>query len=790
MRQSTLEAAIGGLLHDVGKITYRIGSDRRNHSLQGYEVLRKKVPNENILDCVRYHQHDHVEKADIPDDSPAYAVYIGDNIAAGADIRNEVEDDLMHPLTSVFGTMSGKINEWAYPAVVFDGQKIICPKKADDVTVIKPCYQKIYEDLMGRLSEVEYTEDYVNSILSIMEAYCSYIPSDTAKKHVQDISLYDHVKLTAAFASCINEYCVEYGITDYRKELFTREKKFRDKKAFLMYSCDISGIQSFIYNISSKGALKSLRSRSFALEMLMEHYIDELLESCGLSRANLIYSGGGHCYMILPNTPTVLELCRKNEHTMKRWLMDNFGTSLYMACAWEECSADDLTNEPAEDAPYREIYINLSRKLSAKKMHRYTAEDISILNQPYDGDMHRECSICGRSDRLVKAADSDDYYCRLCDMFIRLGSVIVKKNMIMPVTRSKPDKNTISWQLPSINGDVYLSFCTDSISEYIDKHDDIVRIYSKNKSCTGYKYARNIFVGDYVYDKDVQKLADSGEGISRLAVCRADVDNLGKAFISDFERSEADTLKEKYRYVTISRTAAFSRQMSMFFRYFINLILEKNNYKLNIVYSGGDDIFLIGNWYDVINASIAIRDKFKEYCSDALTISAGIGIFDAKYPISAAAEYTAALEDKAKEYVDSAGCEKNAVNLFAPENMYVFGWDRLKSDVWDKKLNQIKNLLDYKNGKDDTALPGKAMLYRILDLLRNSDEKINIARYAYMLTRLQPKDKDKAYQEIYKEFSKNMYNWILNEDDRKSLIMAIMIYVYINRGKENGKFSE
>jgi CRISPR-associated protein Csm1 len=59
-----------------------------------------------------------------------------------------------------------------------------------------------------------------------------------------------------------------------------------------MFSCDISGIQKFIYTISSKGALKGLRSRSFYLEMLLQHVIDCLLDKCGLSRANLIYSGG------------------------------------------------------------------------------------------------------------------------------------------------------------------------------------------------------------------------------------------------------------------------------------------------------------------------------------------------------------------------------------------------------------------------------------------------------------------------------------------------------------------
>lgn len=57
---------------------------------------------------------------------------------------------------------------------------------------------------------------------------------------------------------------------------------------FALFSCDLSGIQSFIYNITSKGALKSQRSRSFLLDLLMEHLMDEILEALGLSRANLI----------------------------------------------------------------------------------------------------------------------------------------------------------------------------------------------------------------------------------------------------------------------------------------------------------------------------------------------------------------------------------------------------------------------------------------------------------------------------------------------------------------------
>ena len=58
--------------------------------------------------------------------------------------------------------------------------------------------------------------------------------------------------------------------------------KLRREPAFLLYTADFSRIQRFIYTVHTEGALRSLRSRSFFLELLMEHYMDELLDGCGL----------------------------------------------------------------------------------------------------------------------------------------------------------------------------------------------------------------------------------------------------------------------------------------------------------------------------------------------------------------------------------------------------------------------------------------------------------------------------------------------------------------------------
>ena len=224
--------------------------------------------------------------------------------------------------------------------------------------------------------------------------------------------------------------------------------------------------------------------------------------------------------------------------------------------------------------------------------------------------------------------------------------------------------------------------------------------------------------------------------------------------------------------------------MSVFFRYYINLLLSQNRYRLNIVYSGGDDVFLIGNWSDVINVAVGLRNAFKKYCGGALTLSAGIGIFPEKFPVAMAARSTAELEDKAKAFVDPAtGRAKDAVCFFSPEDVYTFSWDQWETDV-RAKIKQLSELFDYqKNAQDaNTVLRGQRMIYRILELLRGADDKINIARYAYMLARLAPDGKDEktdeTYNKIYKRFQEKMYLWILNERDRKSLMLAILIYVY------------
>ena len=57
MTDEKIKLIIGSLLHDIGKVVYREGDDRRNHSISGYDFLKENggIDDKEILNCVRYH---------------------------------------------------------------------------------------------------------------------------------------------------------------------------------------------------------------------------------------------------------------------------------------------------------------------------------------------------------------------------------------------------------------------------------------------------------------------------------------------------------------------------------------------------------------------------------------------------------------------------------------------------------------------------------------------------------------------------------------------------------------
>lgn len=772
MRQETVKLSCGCLLHDIGKLVYRAGEESGSHSSQGFAYMKKLWPDEKeILACIKLH-HSAELRADSPsEDSLAWIAYVADNLSAAADRRENEEGsgngfNRYLPLQSVFTHLNGEHN--GFTIRPYPGEELKMPERGG-AELNAQQYQAAVEALKIRLAELPAAEEWLDSLLSLLETHTSVFPSSTYTGESADISLYDHLKTTAAIGACIGEYLAAQGERNFKSRLFINEKKFRGEKAFILYSADFSGIQRFIYQVSTEKALRSLRSRSFFLEIAMEHYIDELLKLCGVSRANLLYSGGGHCYILLPNTGETVSTVEDWNKRFNSWLSEEFGISLYLAHGYTACSGDELTNVPAEDEPYKAVFRRVSSDIAKHKLHRYDAQDLRRLNRSRKPE-GRECIVCGRTDSL------SDRRCPWCNLFIELSEKIQKKS-IFYVSHSA--ENGYDFVLPAADGSAYFSLTDEKDARArLNTDKAVIRVYSKNVSYTGLRYSTRINVGDYVISNSMEELSNRSLGISRIGICRMDVDNLGQSFVSGFEKTEKSGAVERQHFVTISRTAAFSRQLSLFFKHHINGILSgsfrgKKPLAVMIVYSGGDDVFLVGAWNDTIEAAVRIREALREFSCGALTISGGIRLEDEHFPIRLAAARAGALEDRAKDEPD-----KDSVALFDASLNHVYKWQRFNENVRDEKLALLNEFF----GADEQER-GSSFLYKMLDLLRTAQEKdgrLQLARYAYLLSRMKPASSSPA-RRLYDSFSKKMYEWAMDASERACLITAIYIFVYENR---------
>ena len=797
MQTEVYQVTTGGLLHDIGKIIFRARSlDGRAHSQSGYEAMKPLCDQPEILDCIRYHHKKELSAARLEDNALAYTVYIADNIAAGADRRTgEAEEqargfDKTLPLENIFNLMNQNTARQVHRQSELNLQADINfpADRAEVQPYTASGYNAIYQALHAGLQQILYDQHYVDSLLTLLESYMTYIPSSTNRQEVADISLYDHSKMTAAIAACIYLYLTQNQRVNFRQELYQNEKAFLDEPAFLMFSCDLSGIQSFIYTTSGEGALKSLRARSLYLEILLEHLADEILAEIGLSRANLIYTGGGHAYLLLPNTSETQAKLQLASERINRWFLQQFDTDLYLAMAWQPCSGNELMNQGPVPDSYQQIFRNLSAQLSARKISRYSAEQLLQLNRQQPAEHQRECKECRRSAALAEQED----ICDFCANIGRISSELLKAQVYFAIL-PQPLEHRGALPLPDLDQETaYLQVLTEPEMRKLLGSGTPVRFYSKNNQVTGTTMATHIWMGDYHVRGDYTvatfaQLAQKSKGVKRIGVLRADIDNLGQAFVSGFLRKNEEN---PTKYLTISRTATLSRSLSLFFKYHLNGILsgtaslpiqrfsldgshKSEARQVMIIYSGGDDLFLVGAWNEVLECAVDIHKVFAHYTQNTLTLSAGIGIFDDSYPLVRMAEETGALEDAAKHIADG---EKNAVSLFgADQTAHTYHWDEFENGVVQEKLRFLQQHLGTRQEGEET---NTAFLYQILELLRNADEQINLARYAYTLARRAQRSDDQARQRI---FCDNMYAWYLAPQHRRQLITAIYLYVYLYR---------
>lgn len=671
-------------------------------------------------------------------------------------------------------------------------------------------YQQLFyefvEELKGLEKFTKNVELWFEQFENLYMRYAGQIPAATVSPAMQDISLYDHSRITAALAVALYQYHSETGKT----EIADVEDNKADKLLFI--GAGLFGIQKFIFasgGSTNKAAAKLLRGRSFYVSLLSELVADLILREAGLPVTSLILNAAGQATILAPNLPRVLDSVERVRKKVNDWLIEGFYGQTSLGIAAVSTSQYEITHE------YRKMWHNLGRAMEEQKYQKF---DISVYGgvqkqffAEFSGNLG-VCPFCGQRPALARQPRGDDeaVICAICSDQLDLGARLVKAEAVA-IWRDHTSAFDRKLQKPFFGEyQVWLGPLSEAVKQALKSNiislarltqsssDDewrkiafkplkaYVPVYSESDEAVERTHdTEDVFPGAI---KSFEVLAnssvkDGGPGVGKLGVAalgvlKADVDNLGMIF--------GMGLHEDIQ--TLTRISILSRQFNNFFAIYLPSLLAEKFTNVYTVFAGGDDLFLIGPWCDIVDLAPVIKKKFSEFvCGNRdITISMGISIHKPGEPVRSMAQSAEEALENAK-----ASPGKDAVTIFGEtvkfeslENLYKLG-DQIQSWVNGGLLNTAM-LYRFNNAieevrRADTYIAaisaGKSKKIRLAELAGTFSWK---ARLKYSLIRNRSDKNLKAGDEAARRAElENMIGWI--EKHRNAMRIPLWRVIYGRR---------
>ena len=532
---------------------------------------------------------------------------------------------------------------------------------------------------------------------SMLEHYCSSLPSLSS-----GVSLYQRAKIKTAIAASIYRYASSLGI---------KEADFDESCPFVLLSGDATGIQKYIFGVNTyKYSAKIIRARSFQIWIQSFLIAGNICRSLGLTAANIISFSGGKFLLLLPNLPELGSFLDGIRRRIDDLCIEAYsGEIAYVISNGVECSAEHLD---ANDSAQLQRRIRLDaaeakqRKLQTGINGRQAG---SVLEEQYNRLQHAG-SVCVSCES--NPAENGEGFCHDCSYLVELGRLLNKPGFSIFLdfgTIAGLDKTVrirrTEEELPG-----FLSY---TISRYMPGKARISMPY----------YVPMDEDGDVLTFEDISVKAT---GVRKLAMFKADVDYLGLIFSS--------SLQDRW---SLSRYAALSSAFHFYFSESLLDMIRKEFPDLYVVFSGGDDVCVIGPWNVIMEFADRFNDSFHRFTADnpSLTVSAGIAMFNPHDAIPAIAEEAeeALEESKAAE-------NKNSITLFSR----TVSWKEFAAQLDDSRIlgrmpqisksGFLYRILTY---SDDAYSLGKEDI-----ALTDIPKALWLSHYAYSLRRSEVKDND------------------------------------------------
>ena len=260
------------LLHDIGKVEcWAREKPWSEHIYYTYKFVRDLLGEECAETSMRHHTGFSYSEEVFPRSEVERIVWFADNLASGADRREEPVGGSPKPgfplvLSHVLSKGDAARKEFDQPSLAY----------------ISAMLKEILKEPCSEFSSNS-TLAY-NRIFHVLgESDLLFVPADT-RYPVNDVSLWDHMKLTAAISTCI---FLDGGFKDSKLEDYR----------FAFVSGDADRISSFI-NVSVR--IRDLHARSELINEATRKAYDAVSEVLGPEC--VLYSGGGSFLVISPTS--------------------------------------------------------------------------------------------------------------------------------------------------------------------------------------------------------------------------------------------------------------------------------------------------------------------------------------------------------------------------------------------------------------------------------------------------------------------------------------------------------
>lgn len=572
------------------------------------------------------------------------------------------------------------------------------------------------EQILDAAQHLDPQKQNLSQLMVFLETYGSHLSWGEPDA---DVAIVDQAKSTAAIAAALAQTPPDQQLA--------------------LIAGDLMGVQKFIYTISSDGALRSLRARSFFLEIATEEIVHRLLQDLDLPRTNVIYAGASKLYILAPCHPGKTDqVVQHLQDEFNDWLLRNFQKKVFLAMAvGESFPATDLApNAPLENNTTRFAahWQRVNQKLAAQASRKFSRNITDILSQQ---DSHEPCKVCRRDDTtdldiLNRNDPTSVQACPICRQMFALGGQLLRAKALIRSDRPCHRDETRCFE---INGAYYRVITDQADTAQLAQNQIAFQINCWDLTAYDSNRSFPLLLGNYGQEGEegsmsAREFAEAARGIKRVGYLRADVDRLSQIFSKGLGPLH-----------TLPRVAGLSRQMSYFFKVYLTslardrqpnfldhresldfkILPQPNSEKLArrnllFIYAGGDDLFISGAWDEVVNFAFDLYQSFRAYTGNHpdITLSAGITIADAKFPLYQAAEQAGKLEDKAKDN------NRDSLAIFSD----VFKWEEWLGNAADSTLTGVLPFVERLLGQNLELNTTRAFVRNLLITAQQQDQLI------------------------------------------------------------------